>query len=65
MFGLGINSNMTGMGQDKSILKLFTLPYIDRETCQQMYTNGFQNYVTKDKFCTDYKLGNKTLMILI
>ncbi|CAH1715671.1 unnamed protein product [Aphis gossypii] len=55
MFGLGINSNMTGMGQDKSILKLFILPYIDRETCQKMYTNGFQYYVTRDKFCTDYK----------
>jgi len=58
MFGLGMNE-MIGNGQHKSILKLYTLPYIDRETCQEMYTDGFENYVTKDKFCTGYKLGKK------
>lgn len=60
MFGLGINYT-AGIRQDKSILKLYTLPYIDHKTCKEMYTNGFQNYVTYDKFCTGYKLGNKNI----
>jgi len=60
MYGLGINETI-GTGQANSILKLYTLPYIDRMTCQGMYTNGFQNYVTIDKFCTGYQLGNKNL----
>jgi len=64
MFGLGMN-DMIVNGQHKSILKLYTLPYIDRKTCQEMYTDGFENYVTKDKFCTGYKLGKKKLIILI
>ncbi|KAL4131302.1 hypothetical protein QTP88_008635 [Uroleucon formosanum] len=64
MFGLGMD-DMIGNGQQKSILKLYTLPYIDWKTCQEMYTDGFENYVTKDKFCTGYKLGKKKLMILI
>jgi len=63
MFGLGINNTCTG--EDKSILKLYTLSYIDHRTCRQMYRNGFENYITRDKVCTDYKLGNKTLMIFI
>ncbi|XP_016661100.1 modular serine protease isoform X1 [Acyrthosiphon pisum] len=63
MFGLGMN-DMIGNGQHKSILKLYTLPYIDRKTCQEMYTDGFENYVTKDKFCTGYKLvtGERNLI---
>lgn len=64
MFGLGMDSTI-GNGQTKSILKLYTLPYIDRKTCQEMYRDGFENYVTKDKFCTGYKLGKKKLMILV
>ncbi|XP_060836736.1 modular serine protease-like isoform X2 [Rhopalosiphum padi] len=62
MFGLGINNTCTG--EDKSILKLYTLSYIDHRTCRQMYRNGFENYITRDKVCTDYKLvaGEKNLL---
>lgn len=27
------------------------LPYIDHNTCRNMYTNGFELFVTSDKFC--------------
>ncbi|XP_026811097.1 modular serine protease-like [Rhopalosiphum maidis] len=62
MFGLGINNTCTG--ENKSILKLYTLSYIDHSTCRQMYRNGFENYITRDKVCTDYKLvaGEKNLL---
>jgi len=36
-----------------------SLPYIDHETCRKMYTNGFETFVTADKFCAGSTLGNK------
>jgi len=35
--------------------------YIDSATCRQIYPDEFDLYVTFDKFCTDYKLGNTNL----
>lgn len=37
---------------------ILSLPYIDRQTCLQMYKNGFQRYVTKDTFCAGSKSGD-------
>uniref|UniRef100_A0A2S2NDB4 Mannan-binding lectin serine protease 2 n=1 Tax=Schizaphis graminum TaxID=13262 RepID=A0A2S2NDB4_SCHGA len=34
-----------------------TLPYIDHDSCRKMYTNGFQTFVTTDKFCAGSALG--------
>ncbi|XP_050434792.1 modular serine protease-like isoform X2 [Adelges cooleyi] len=33
------------------------LPYIDHMTCRNMYTNGFELFVTSDKFCAGSKIG--------
>ncbi|XP_016661872.1 uncharacterized protein LOC107884408 [Acyrthosiphon pisum] len=34
-----------------------TLPYIDHSTCRKINTDGFNQFVTFDKFCTYNKLG--------
>ncbi|CAI6344828.1 unnamed protein product [Macrosiphum euphorbiae] len=36
-----------------------SLSYIDRSSCRDMYTNGFENFITVDKFCAGSALGNK------
>eukprot|EP00102_Acyrthosiphon_pisum_P015054 XP_008185439.2 PREDICTED: limulus clotting factor C-like isoform X2 [Acyrthosiphon pisum] len=38
-----------------------TLPYIDHSTCRKINTDGFNQFVTFDKFCTYNKLGQKVL----
>lgn len=46
--------------QSTEILNV-TLPYIDSKTCRELYTNtnGFDRYITKDKFCAGSIGGNK------
>ncbi|CAI6344248.1 unnamed protein product [Macrosiphum euphorbiae] len=34
-----------------------SLPYIDHSSCRNMYTNGFESFVTFDKFCAGSALG--------
>ncbi|CAI6349241.1 unnamed protein product [Macrosiphum euphorbiae] len=36
-----------------------SLSYIDHRSCRDMYTNGFENFITIDKFCAGSALGNK------
>ncbi|XP_022162705.1 limulus clotting factor C-like [Myzus persicae] len=43
-------------GEYNPVLLEASLPYIDRETCQNMYANGFKIYVTVDKFCAGSEL---------
>ncbi|XP_060870828.1 transmembrane protease serine 9-like isoform X2 [Metopolophium dirhodum] len=38
-------------GSLSPILFEASLPYIDGNSCRNMYTNGFESYVTYDKFC--------------
>ncbi|XP_050054368.1 modular serine protease-like [Aphis gossypii] len=42
---------------ESSVLLEADLPYINRQTCRNMYQNGFQNFVTLDKFCAGTKGG--------
>ncbi|XP_029344853.1 suppressor of tumorigenicity 14 protein homolog [Acyrthosiphon pisum] len=35
--------------------------YIDHNTCRKLHTDGFQRFVTFDKFCVDTKLSNTNL----
>lgn len=37
--------------------------YIDPSTCRKTYTDGFNRYVTFDKFCIYSELGNNNLDI--
>jgi len=46
-------------GISSPILLETSLPYIDRSSCHNMYTNGFESFVTVDKFCAGSALGNK------
>ncbi|XP_029345059.1 modular serine protease-like isoform X2 [Acyrthosiphon pisum] len=39
------------------ILLEASLPYIDLSTCRNMYTNGFELFMTVDKFCAGSTLG--------
>lgn len=41
------------------------LPYISQVDCRKMYTNGFQYYVTPDKFCAGSQLGKLQAVIII
>ncbi|XP_060872105.1 uncharacterized protein LOC132946240 [Metopolophium dirhodum] len=47
----------TEKGIASPILLEASLPYIDHRTCREMYKNGFELYVTKDKFCAGSELG--------
>uniref|UniRef100_A0A2H8TX70 Notecarin-D2 n=1 Tax=Melanaphis sacchari TaxID=742174 RepID=A0A2H8TX70_9HEMI len=52
----GSNGKVVGWGKTKmietsSILLKANVSYIDKNTCRDMYTNGFQSLVTVDKFC--------------
>jgi len=53
----------TEKGIESPILQEVTLPYIDHSSCRNMYTNGFERFVTVDKFCAGSALGN-TIIIL-
>lgn len=48
-------------GTSKFVLIDKLIQYIDHTTCQKMYSNGFLQFLTFDKFCTDNKLGNTSL----
>ncbi|KAF0762508.1 Uncharacterized protein FWK35_00006322 [Aphis craccivora] len=39
------------------ILLEASLPYIDHRSCRNIYTNGFKMFVTYDKFCASFTLG--------
>ncbi|XP_003244613.1 venom prothrombin activator notecarin-D2 [Acyrthosiphon pisum] len=58
----GAKGKIVGWGQtekgiDSPILLEGSLPYINYTSCRNMYTNGFESYVTKDKFCAGSTLG--------
>ncbi|XP_060836526.1 modular serine protease-like isoform X1 [Rhopalosiphum padi] len=58
----GAQGKIVGWGQTEKgiqspILLEATLPYIDHDSCRKMYTNGFQTFVTIDKFCAGSALG--------
>jgi len=38
-----------------------SLPYIDYSSCRNMSINGFEPYMTVDKFCAGSETGNKKL----
>lgn len=44
-------------GSRSPVLLELSLPYIDLHTCRKMYTNGFEVYMTSDKFCAGSALG--------
>jgi len=53
---------VVGWGQTEnmvvsSVLLEANIPYIDHRTCRNMYQNGFQIFVTVDKFCAGTKSG--------
>jgi len=39
-----------------------SLPYIDHNSCRDLYENGFKPFVTFDKFCAGSALGNKIIL---
>ncbi|XP_029344854.1 mannan-binding lectin serine protease 2 [Acyrthosiphon pisum] len=41
----------TEKGISSPILLEASLPYIDHDSCRNMYTDGFESFVTVDKFC--------------
>ncbi|XP_060870752.1 venom prothrombin activator porpharin-D-like [Metopolophium dirhodum] len=46
--GLGYKNNESS----SPVIRELSLPYVDRSTCQNiLHTNGFDKYVTVDKFC--------------
>ncbi|XP_060837335.1 modular serine protease-like [Rhopalosiphum padi] len=52
----GTQGKIVGWGKtEKGISSPFLLeaclPYIDHDSCRSMYKNGFENFVTFDKFC--------------
>ncbi|CAI6362231.1 unnamed protein product [Macrosiphum euphorbiae] len=51
--GWGLTEKMVG----SSVLLEANIPYIDHQTCRNMYQNGFQFFVTVDKFCAGTKSG--------
>ncbi|XP_029344850.1 modular serine protease-like [Acyrthosiphon pisum] len=48
---------VTEKGITSPILLEASLPYIDHISCRNMYTNGFELFVTVDKFCAGSALG--------
>jgi len=52
----------TEKGIESPILLEGSLPYIDHNSCRDMYTNGFERYVTVDKFCAGSESGNKIVI---
>ncbi|XP_022182777.1 mannan-binding lectin serine protease 2-like [Myzus persicae] len=46
----------TEKGISSPILLEASLPYIDHSSCRNMYTNGFELFVTVDKFCAGSEL---------
>lgn len=44
-----------------SVLSEKWVQYIDSDTCQKIEPDGFNQYVTFDKFCTNFELGNTDL----
>jgi hypothetical protein len=54
----------TENGKLSPVLLETTLPYIDHNSCRDMYTNGFQIFLTVDKFCAGSALGNTILNYL-
>lgn len=55
--------NTEKMIQSQILLETY-LPIIDQITCRNMYTNGFQYFVTSDKFCAGSQLGNEKKIII-
>ncbi|XP_029343825.1 modular serine protease isoform X2 [Acyrthosiphon pisum] len=49
--GWGQTENMVG----STVLLEANIPYIDHQTCRNMYQNGFQIFITVDKFCAGTK----------
>jgi len=49
----------TEKGISSPILLEAFLPYIDRDSCRNLYTNGFESFVTVGKFCAGSALGTK------
>ncbi|CAI6368302.1 unnamed protein product [Macrosiphum euphorbiae] len=49
----------TEKGVPSPILLEAYLPYINHSSCRNMYTNGFEPFVTVDKFCAGYALASK------
>ncbi|XP_016655958.1 modular serine protease isoform X2 [Acyrthosiphon pisum] len=41
----------TETGISSPILLESSLPYVDHDSCRNMYTDGFESFVTDDKFC--------------
>ncbi|XP_016661871.1 limulus clotting factor C isoform X2 [Acyrthosiphon pisum] len=58
----GDQGKIVGWGKtEKGILSPIlleaSLPYIDHSSCRNMYTNGFEQFVTDDKFCAGSLTG--------
>ncbi|XP_060870975.1 modular serine protease-like isoform X2 [Metopolophium dirhodum] len=47
----------TEKGLSSLILLEASLPYINHDSCRSLYTNGFETFVTVDKFCAGSALG--------
>jgi len=47
--------------ETSSVLLEANVSYTDKNTCRDMYSNGFQSLVTIDKFCAVSELGNISL----
>lgn len=47
----------TEQGIDSSILLEASLPYFNNSFCRNMFTNGFESFVTVDKFCAGSASG--------
>ncbi|XP_003240403.1 trypsin-1 [Acyrthosiphon pisum] len=46
-----VSWGQTETGYSSPVLLEASLPYIDHSSCRNMYTNGFELFVTDDKFC--------------
>jgi len=52
----------TEKGVQSPILLEASLSYIDHSSCRNMYSNGFEPFVTVDKFCAGSEAGNKIIL---